>query len=438
MISRPRGRRLRPGVEPLDDRCLPSGFTPAQIASAYGLDSIAFSSPSGATVAGDGSGQTIAIVGAFHTPTLPADLDVFSRSYGLPEPKLQVVNLAGSKTNAAWASESALDVEWAHALAPGASLLMVEAKSDTQSDLMDAVNLARNIPGVVAVSMSWALPESAGQKTLDSIFTTPAGHVGITFVAASGDGGASGGAVYPASSANVLGVGGTTLTLDASGGIQNETTWADSGTGLSTITAKPAYQRTLQKTGVKSVPDVSFLSDPDTGVQVYSTPPGASTGSWQVVAGTSMGTPAWAAIVAIVAQGRALEGKPSLDGGSQTLPLLYALPSSSFNPVASGRPGKSTAVNLAAGLGTPRGEAVVRGLVSVASTTASAAASPATHQPTRMGPAVLSARAPRRPTLVRRQPTPPPRPPVNHPARSLRRLAATARVGRVDSSSSFW
>jgi subtilase family serine protease len=419
MISRQRGRRLRPGVESLDDRSLPSGFTPSQIAAAYGLGPIALTSPTGQAVAGDGSGQTIAIVVAFHNPNLPGDLKVFSDTFDLPEPQLQVINLAGDSTNAVWASESALDVEWAHALAPGASLLVVEAKSDTQADLMDAVEVARNTPGVVAVSMSWGLPESISQKSLDSIFTTPAGHTGITFVAASGDGGAEKGALYPASSPNVLGVGGTTLTVDASGAYQSETVWAQSGTGLSRISAEPAYQRTLQDAGSKSVPDVSFLSDPDTGVQVYSTPPGATAGSWQVVAGTSLGTPAWAAIVAIVAQGRALDGKPSLDGASQTLPLLYNLPRSSFNTVAVGRAG-----SLAAGLGTPRGEAVIRGLVSIPSvsvdTSSTSGATTATPSAPTAKPVPHPRAAARRAVTVRRRAMATPRP-----------LLAAARRGRL-------
>lgn len=407
MSSRQRGRRLRPGVEPLDDRCLPSGFTPSQIAAAYGLAPITFRSPSGRPVMGDGSGQTIAIVGAYHHPNLESDLAVFSQTFGLPDPKLTVVNLAGDRTNAAWASESALDVEWAHALAPGASILVVEAKSDTQSDLMDAVNIARATPGVVAVSMSWGLPESPSQRSLDSIFTTPPGHTGITFVAASGDGGASGGAVYPASSPNVLGVGGTTLTVDASGAYQSETTWPDGGTGLSRITAKPAYQRTLQHSGQKSVPDVAFLSNPETGVQVYATPPGVTTGSWQVVAGTSLGTPAWAAIMAIVAQGRALDGKPSLDGASQTLSLLYNLPSSSFNQVAADRRGGGA--NLAAGLGTPRADAVIRGLVTVASSSSAGAASASTRTVPGAGRSVVARSSPKRVLVARRKPVGPPR-----------------------------
>jgi hypothetical protein len=411
MVNRQRGRRLRPGVEPLDDRCLPSGFTPSQIAAAYGLGPIVLRSSSGRTVVGDGSGQTIAIVGAFHHPNLASDLDVFSRTFGLPEPRLSVVNLAGDRTNPAWASESALDAEWAHAMAPGASLIVVEAKSDTQTDLMNAVNIARNMPGVVAVSMSWGLPESASQKALDSFFTTPAGHTGVTFVAASGDHGASGGAVYPASSPNVLGVGGTTLTVDASGAYQSETTWADSGAGLSRITAEPTSQKSLQKSGAKSVPDVAFLSNPDTGVQVYVTLPGAATGSWQVVAGTSLGTPAWAAIVAIVAQGRALDGKPSLDGGSQTLPLLYGLPSSSFNRVASLYPGPG--VNLAAGLGTPRADAVIHGLMEVASESSTSPATPASSAPkptfTHRRAAAVTAR-PTQAARAQRKPVGPPRP----------------------------
>jgi subtilase family serine protease len=428
MFSRHRGRRLRPGVEFLDDRCLPSGFTPSQIAAAYGLGPIALTSPSGQTVAGDGSGQTIAIVGAFHNPNLPGDLKVFSQAFGLPDPQLQVINLAGDATDATWASESALDAEWAHALAPGASLVVVEAKSDTQADLIDAVNVARNIPGVVAVSMSWGLPESISQKSLDSVFTTPAGHAGITFVAASGDGGAEKGALYPASSPNVLGVGGTTLTVDATGAYQSETVWAQSGSGLSRITAEPTYQRSLQNAGSKSVPDVSFLSDPETGVQVYSTPPGSATGSWQVVAGTSLGTPAWAAIVAIVAQGRALDGKPSLDGASQTLPLLYGLPRSSFNVVAPGRAG-----SLATGLGTPRGEAVIRGLISIASvnvdtsSSANSAAIPSSPSPT-AGRVVLHPRASRRVVAVSRKAAAVPRP---HLAAAPRPHLAAARQARI-------
>ena len=90
----------------------------------------------------------------------------------------------------------------------------------------------------------------------------------------------------------------------------------------------------MQTSGVRSTPDVAFDADPNTGVEVYSTAPGARQGSWQVVGGTSLGSPSWAGIIAIVDQGRALAGKGSLDGPTQTLPALYAAASSNFNSVA--------------------------------------------------------------------------------------------------------
>ncbi len=90
-------RRLRPALDRLDDRCLPSGLTPAQLTHAYGLDAITFTTPSGATVKGDGIGQTIALIEAYHDPTLPGDLQVFDQAYNLPDPSLDVVNLGGTQ-----------------------------------------------------------------------------------------------------------------------------------------------------------------------------------------------------------------------------------------------------------------------------------------------------------------------------------------------------
>ena len=123
---------------------------------------------------------------------------------------------------------SALDVEWAHAIAPAADLVLVEAKSANDSDLMSAVDAARNLAGVSVVSMSWGTDEYSGELGYDSHFNTPAGHQGITFVAASGDNTAPG--LWPAFSPNVLSVGGTTLSL-ANGSYGSETAWSDSGGG---------------------------------------------------------------------------------------------------------------------------------------------------------------------------------------------------------------
>src|SRR5262249_28626273 len=150
-----------------------------------------------------------------------------------------------------------------HAIAPGANILVVEARSQSLPDLLAAVDAARHTPGVVAVSMSWGFTETPGETSYDSTFTTPAGHAGITFVAARGDSGPGSGAEYPASSPQVLAVGGTSLNLDIQGNYLSETAWTSGGGGYSAFEAEPAYQRAVQTTGRRSTPDVAFDGDPD-------------------------------------------------------------------------------------------------------------------------------------------------------------------------------
>ncbi len=209
MRNRRRGLRLRPQIDLLDDRCLLSGLTPAQVTAADG-------------VKGDGTGETIALIEAYNDPTISSDLQTFDNAFNLPAPPtLTVVNQLGTAvsatapTNSGWTEEESLDVEWAHAIAPGANILVVEANSQSIQDLLAAVNTARSTPGVVAVSMSWGFPETSNEISYDSNFTTPAGHQGITFIASSGDSGSLAGASYPAASPNVLSVGGTTLLVSS-------------------------------------------------------------------------------------------------------------------------------------------------------------------------------------------------------------------------------
>lgn len=328
---RRRVSRYRPYAEFLDDRCLLSGLTPAQVTHAYGLDAISFSN---GTVKGDGSGETIALIEAFHDPYLQSDLKIFDAANNLPDPQLSVVNLGGNQTDDGWASEEMMDVEWAHAVAPGAKILVVEARSQNQSDLIAAINVAKSTPGVATVSMSWGFSEFPSETQYDSVFTTPSGHQGITYFAASGDSGSSGGAEWPAASPNVVSVGGTTLALTRTNTIAGESAWIDSGGGFSLYESEPGYQQAVQNTGVRSTPDVSFVADPSTGASVYYTTPSNGRGSWQTIGGTSLGSPAWAAIIAIVDQGLSIAGKNSLDGASQTLPALYSLATTSdFNSV---------------------------------------------------------------------------------------------------------
>ena len=344
MRYRRRAPLLRPQLDELDDRCLlsglssyqPSGYTPAQITGAYGLDAISFTSSSGSTVKGDGTGEAIALIEMYHDPNIQADLATFDAQYNLPAPSLTVVNQAGSQTDSGWALEESMDVEWAHSIAPAASILVVEAApSNSQTEelqnLLNAVNTARSTAGVVAVSMSWGFNEMQNESSYDSYFTTPSGHQGITFIAASGDNGV---VEYPSASPDVLSVGGTTLNLTSGLAYSSESAWVSGGGGYSEFEQEPSYQASVQTSGARSTPDVAFDADPNTGVEVYSTAPDARSGSWQVVGGTSLGAPSWAGIIAIVDQGRALAGMGSLDGPTQTLPALYAAASSDFNSVS--------------------------------------------------------------------------------------------------------
>ena len=265
--------------------------------------------------------------------------------------------------NPIWAGEIALDVEWAHAIAPGAAILLVEANSASASDLMAAVNTARHAPGVVAVSLSWGTAEFNGESSYDSYFTTPAGHNGVTFVAASGDSGA--GVDYPAASPNVVSVGGTSLSLSG-GGYGSESAWSGSGGGFSTQEAEPAYQKGVvspASTG-RATPDVAFDADPNTGVAVYDSydVTGGSGSGWEVYGGSSAAAPQWAVLVALADQGRIQNGLTSLDGPSQTLPLLYSMPAGNFRDItsggSSGSPGFSAGpgYDLVTGRGTPLGQ----------------------------------------------------------------------------------
>ena len=331
----------------------PQHLSPAMIKEAYDLNNLNFS-VNGKAVSADGAGETIAIVDAFADPNIASDLQTFDANFGISNNNasgqfvLTVDTPQGPvATDAGWATEESLDVEWAHAIAPEANILLVEAPSASVDSLASAVVWAASQPGVVAVSMSWGdSPEFAGETSFDSDFTTPSGHVGVTFVAASGDDGQPN---YPSTSANVLAVGGTTLDVNGNGTWQGESPWADSGGGMS------PYEGTNK-------PDVAYDGDPNTGFLIYDSTASNGEVGWQDVGGTSAGSPQWAAIIAIADQGRELKGLGSLDGATQTIPDLYNLPSADFNPISG--------FGLT-GLGSPVGAAVISGLSGATVTNAS-------------------------------------------------------------------
>src|SRR5271167_4525515 len=165
-----------------------SGYTPAQIRAAYGFNNVSFGS-----TAADGRGQTIAIIDAYNDPNIASDLATFDSKFGIVAPaSFKIVNqnggtsLPGTDPSQGWEGETALDVEWAHAIAPGANILLVEANSASDSNLFAAVNYARQQAGVSAISMSWGsddnVSNAATDKNLSNTYlVTPSGHQGITF-----------------------------------------------------------------------------------------------------------------------------------------------------------------------------------------------------------------------------------------------------------------
>jgi subtilase family serine protease len=239
-----------------------------------------------------GDSGTIALIEAYDNPKAAADLAYFSSFFSWTPANLEVHKMSQFiLPNAGWALESDLDIQWAHAVAPHAKILLVEAKSNSIVDLMAAVDYANTRSDVVAVSMSWGANENSGQLAYDTHFTTP----GKAYFASAGD---VGGVVsWPSSSANVVSVGGTSLTMATNG--YTETAWSDGGGGVSTIEQKPALQNGITdsySTSYRATPDVAYNADPSNGFLVYDSYGYNGGRGWFVVGGTSAGAPQWAAI----------------------------------------------------------------------------------------------------------------------------------------------
>lgn len=169
----------------------PTGYTPSMIYSAYGLT-------------GTGGSGTIAIIDAYDDPTVLTDLTAFSTQFNLPQPVLgtnfELVKMSTTlAADAGWALEISLDVQWAHAIAPNAKILLVEANSATLGDLLSAVDYANSRSDVVAISMSWGASEFSTETSYDSHFTS---SNGATFYASSGDTG--GAIIWPLSPLQML------------------------------------------------------------------------------------------------------------------------------------------------------------------------------------------------------------------------------------------
>lgn len=324
-------------VEPNLSTDYPSGYNPSQIRTAYGLDKIT----------NTGKGQKIAIVDAYGNKDMFGDYIAFSNYYNLPQTSFTIKDMGVTTSDSGWALETALDVEWAHALAPDASLLLVEAKSSGIDDLVDAIDYAVN-NGATAVSMSWGCPEYSVLENYASHFV----HSGTLFLASSGDNGA--GSQWPSDSSNVISVGGTTLNLDSNGNRTSETAWGGSGGGVSSIESEPTWQQTFGITASKrSAPDISLDADPNTGVSVYCTvAQSGGLSGWFKVGGTSLSAPACAGIISSLNQNSTvIKNTASFYNLAGT--TSYKNTYSAFYDITSGSNGNSavTGYDTATGLG---------------------------------------------------------------------------------------
>lgn len=304
------------------------GLTPADLASAYGYKPTL------------GAGQTVAIVDAFDDPKLEEDLAVFDTHYGLApcttsDGCLAKVNQAGKPSplpaadKVGWSAETSLDVETVHSVCPACKILVVEASSESLSDLAIAVDEAVSL-GAGEVSNSYGAPENEMGAAEQAAYD----HPGTVIAAAAGDSGyldwdslfetftAPEVADAPASLPAVVAVGGTSLKLASTGARRRESVWNDSGQpsragqfkqfsatggGCSTLFTAPAWQRAVigwSGTGCgthRLDNDIAALADPYTGFDIYDTYVYGEgfTPGWLTIGGTSLSSPLVTALFAL-------------------------------------------------------------------------------------------------------------------------------------------
>jgi subtilase family serine protease len=350
--------RLRVLVVPNAAASTTSQFnTPATLHSVYNLPST-------------GGSNAIAIVDAYHYPTSLADFNAFSSYFGLPKETSTVATAAnktfqvvyapgyqpqsGGNFIASWNMEAALDIEYAHSMAPNAKIYLVEAASDSMSDLDNAVRVAAGLAGVKEVSMSWGGSETSYEAMFyDPIFTAS----GVVYLASGGD--SSDEMEYPAASPNVVSCGGTSVNRSTTtGAFLSETGWNDTGCGPSVYEPRPSYQSgVVSVVGTKrGVSDFAFDADPNTGVYVYDTTPLWGESGWWILGGTSVASPSLAGVLNLAASsGNGFAANTATEEGRIYGNLGNA---KAFRDITSGTDGKYTCkvgYDFITGVGTPNG-----------------------------------------------------------------------------------
>lgn len=277
--------------------------TPGSIGCIYNLVSSPVSGcpVATATEVPSGGSETIVIVDAYDYPGAAADLKTFNAEWGLPGSTFVKKYANGHKPPDAcasgWEGEEALDIQWAHAMAPKATIVLMEAASNLLSDLNAAVTAAnsyiQNHGGKGEVSMSWGSSEFSGETSDDSFFTQP----NVVYFASSGD---ASGVIYPSASPNVVSTGGTQINRNSSGSYTKQVGTTDCGTGCgggkSAYESRPSYQSGVS--GVvgskRGTPDISSDSSGNSPVWVYNS---SCYNSWLEVYGTSVASPTLAGVI---------------------------------------------------------------------------------------------------------------------------------------------
>jgi subtilase family serine protease len=327
------------------------GYGPSQLQSAYNLTSAS---------AADGAGRTIALVDAYNDPTAASDLATYRSAAGLPAvPSFQQVNQTGQTSplpstapaSDDWTLEESLDLDMASAICPLCNIVLVEATNDSGTGLYVAENTAASMAGYI--SNSWGGTEASSDTSLDSTYFN---HPSDVITASAGD--SDYGVIYPATSPNVVSVGGTNLTTASNTRGWTEKVWNTSagsegtGSGCSAYEPQPSWQTALGLTGcTKRIDnDVAADADPSTGLAVYDTTNG--NGGWNEVGGTSASSPMLAAMYALAG-----------NAGSTPADDIYTH-TSNFYDVTSGNDGSCSPAYLCTaetgydgptGIGTPDG-----------------------------------------------------------------------------------
>ena len=274
------------------------GYGPSDLQSAYNLTSAS---------AADGAGETVAVVDAYNDPTAASDLAAYRSAAGLPAvPSFEQVNQEGqtsplpaaAPSDDDWTLEESLDLDMVSAACPLCNIVLVEADDDSGNGLYVAENTAASVAGYV--SNSWGGSESSTDTTYDSEYFD---HPGDVITASAGD--SDYGVIYPATSPNVVAVGGTSLSTASNSRGWSESVWNDgggegTGSGCSAYEPQPSWQSALDlPSGCSNRidDDVSADADPDTGLAVYDTSNGD--GGWNEVGGTSASSPFLAAAFAL-------------------------------------------------------------------------------------------------------------------------------------------